>query len=49
MAKTNEISYFRSIFTARFARDAEGAEVIKYLFSVEGTENKILKLTDKII
>ena len=37
------------MFTARFARDAEGAEVSKILFSVERTENKMPKPTDKII
>jgi hypothetical protein len=32
-----------------FARDAEGAEVSKILFSVERTESKMAKPTDKII
>ena len=40
---------FYPFLTARFARDAEGAEVIKQLFSVERTENKITKPTDNII
>ena len=39
--------HFCSIFTARFARDTEGAEVIQYLFSVEGTENKYPSLQAK--